>query len=447
MLTKTMLERKITMYIAGPTGLVALMLLVIIAMVIIARRRKNSEDWKWKKQFDQDREKVAEEERKRLIPQKILVTEEQFNALSEVSIKIQKLVNRLCYDERFIRYVHENHDHTNALNNGEDMYIHYMHDSLHDILWVFDRLGCLCDHSAEISEMLKCCRIDFETKKGHCLLIISETMSHINYDSPYSYFDYQRTVGDPESLFFEFRQTKNTSFDTFVHYNPSIGQEDYKICDLIGNYSEEDKQLYRNLMYRLGTTVAEILVLKAPSESEWIVKNDKGNNPDTSNLEKVNDSYEVPMFKSKGSFLCEDDETDSSDDFYSDYGFTEIAEITYTFIGSDAPKDKFEMEFSEKDADRLKEAEQNVGVLDSNYISKNLKSIHRKILRGICEDLEAKSGDPHDGMIQVHHPPAYHAWEKVHDSHQDLLDSFSNDAVEYEVEFIDSSRTFPPSRK
>ena len=51
--------------------------------------------------------------------------------------------------------------------------------------------------------------------------------------------------------------------------------------------------------------------------------------------------------------------------------------------------------------------------------------------------LVCMTGVAHDGMREVHHPPAYHGWEKDHDSHQDLLNifGFSDDIVEYEVDF------------
>ena len=71
-------------------------------------------------------------------------------------------------------------------------------------------------------------------------------------------------------------------------------------------------------------------------------------------------------------------------------------------------------------------------MLDSDYISENLQSIHRKIIRAIRNDLEQKSDDPHDGMEEKRHPfGAY--WEKVHESHQDLLLAFDEDTLKYEV--------------
>lgn len=91
------------------------------------------------------------------------------------------------------------------------------------------------------------------------------------------------------------------------------------------------------------------------------------------------------------------------------------------------------MELSEKDAAKLKNDDDCGEILDSDFISENHKSIHRKILRAIRNDLEQKSEDPHDGMKEVYYPQAYRGWEKAYDSHQDLLDTFDEDEVEYEV--------------
>lgn len=424
-------------------GICGIIFVIIFVVTFRRSNHDNTPEWdkpEWHEKWKKEQEKQLEEERKRLITSKILVTEEQFNALSGVATKAQKVLNRICYNGDFIHDLHKKDNRTRILYDGKDMYTHFRHESLYDVLWVFDRLGCLCDHNAELSEMLKRCRIDFETIEGHCLLIISRAMSHIDSESPYEYFDYQRTVGDPESLFFKYRDVENSAFDTFVRYNPTIGQDDYKVCDLIGDFSDDDKLLYRDLMFRLAQTLAAILEAKAPLESDWI----KGKIIDTERLERINDGYEVPLYRpTVTSDWNDDDDIDSdddddeygfTDDFDSDYGQTETAEITYSFIGSDAPEDSFEMELSEKDAERLKEAEEKGEFLDSNFISENFRSIHRKILNGIREDLEAKSADPHDGMKEVHRPPAYHGWEKAHDSHQDLLDIFDSDDVEYEVD-------------
>ena len=427
--------------------LVGIFSIILFVFAFRSDKKKSVNEWdtpewheKWKK-IEEDRER---EERERLIPSKILVTEAQFDALSGTSIKIQKLLNRLCYDESFIRHVHQRDERTRVLYVGEDMYSYYKHEPLQDVLWVLDRLGHLCDHQADYGEMLKRCRIDFETIEGHCLLIVSRTMNDIDRERLYSYFDYQRTVGDPESLFFKYRHVDNTDFDLFVHYDPAMGQDDYHVCDFIGDYGEDDKLLYRNLMFRLGKTLAEILGAPMPLESEWLAKNHGGSMADADRLEKANDGYEVPLYKpSNTSYYddddmddddMDDDETDAFDDADSDYGLAETAEITYSFIGSDTPKDSFEMELPEKDADRLRKADEYGEFLDSDYISKHMASLHRKILRAIREDLETKTGDPHDGMKEVFYPPAYHGWEKAYDSHQDLLLSFDEDSVEYEVD-------------
>ena len=130
-----------------------------------------------------------------------------------------------------------------------------------------------------------------------------------------------------------------------------------------------------------------------------------------------------------------DNEYDFEDELdFGEDGNTETGEITYSIMGSDAPEDGFEMEFSEKDAEKLKEAEDDGEFLDSDYISENLISIHRKILHAIQEDLEGKSGDPHDGMVEKRRSWGGTYWEKEYDSHRELLDIFDDDLVEYTVD-------------
>lgn len=420
---------------------------ILVFFFIHVKRKEREEKYKaehpiwdtpeWHEKWRKKVEEQVEEERKRLIPSMILINEEQFNVLSEISTKVAKLVNRFCYEEGFIRYIHKKDNRTSILYNGEDMYGHYMEEPLNDILWVFDQIGCLCKNpNATISEMLECCRINFETIEGHCLLIISKSMQHVYYEDPYSYFDYQRTVGDPESLFYKYRYIENLTFSSFVKYNPYFKQKNYKICELIGNYNEDYKQLYQDLMFRFAKVVAEIVGAKIPDENEWLAKNLKTNS-NVSSLEKDIDTYTAPLFKSSNTSHWDesddyDDETDSSDDEYNESTFNETAEITYSFISSDAPEDKFEMVFSEKDADKLKKADLLGEMLDSDYISENHKSIHRKIIRAIREDLEEKSSDPLDGMTEKRHAFGSY-WEKDHDSHQDLFISFDESMVEYEV--------------
>ena len=97
----------------------------------------------------------------------------------------------------------------------------------------------------------------------------------------------------------------------------------------------------------------------------------------------------------------------------------------------DAPEEECDLDnLSDRDLRRLKAADDNGEYLDSDYISEHMNSIHNKIIEAIREDLELKSGDPHDGMVEVHHPPAYWGWEKVHASHQEM-----SLADEYEIEY------------
>ena len=95
------------MYFVELTEFEAFIMLVVIAIVFIAYRRGKRKTGERYEVQRREWEKEAEEERKRLNLSKIFITEEQFNALSEVSAKAQKVLNRLCYNEDFIRYVHE----------------------------------------------------------------------------------------------------------------------------------------------------------------------------------------------------------------------------------------------------------------------------------------------------------------------------------------------------
>ena len=119
---------------------------------------------------------------------------------------------------------------------------------------------------------------------------------------------------------------------------------------------------------------------------------------------------------------------DDFDDWEDDD--TETAEITYSVLGSNAPDETFEMDFSESEAYLLRVAEGEGEMLDSDYISENLEFIHDKIIEAIKEDLAFKSGDPHDGMVEKRHSWGGSHWEKVHASHQEM-----SMADEYEIEY------------
>ena len=129
-------------------------------------------------------------------------------------------------------------------------------------------------------------------------------------------------------------------------------------------------------------------------------------------------------------------ETPSSNDsshsnwYEDDNDYSELS-ATVSYSVMDAPEEECDLDnLSDRDLRRLKAADDNGEYLDSDYISEHMNSIHNKIIEAIREDLELKSGDPHDGMVEVHHPPAYWGWEKVRASHLEM-----SLADEYEIEY------------
>lgn len=398
--------------------------LVFISTIIFHAIRdslkvKHSE---WDERVEQEKLRIlAEEEKKHLILSKILITEEHFNALSEVSAKLSKLINRLCYDKDFRCYCHNKDEHTRFLTNGKDMYIDFKYKPLNDILWIYDQQGHLYQE-IDPNDGKAFGYINFETAEGHCLYIIYESMFHIDCEYSFTYEEYQKAVGDPESSQYKYREdiAKGT-FKIHADYNPATEQKDYEICNLVHDYNQDYEQLYRILMYDIAKLVAEADGTTSLKESQWLTNNLPTRTSATDTLELIISHYKAPLFMvSNQSNWYEDDDED-----YNDLSAT----VTYSIL--DAPEEECDLDnLSSRDLQRLKAADDDGEYLDSEYISEHMHSIHNKIIEAIRDDLESKTGDPHDGMREFYYPPAYHTWEKVHTSHQDML--FSDD---YEIEY------------
>lgn len=132
---------------------------------------------------------------------------------------------------------------------------------------------------------------------------------------------------------------------------------------------------------------------------------------------------EKPSHNASSSSNSYEDEND--DDDYCDL----VATVSYSVL--DAPEEECDLEnLSDRDLRRLKAADDNGEYLDSDYISEHMRSIHDKIIEAIREDLELKSGDPHDGMIERRTAWGATYWEKDHASHQEM--SLADD---YEIEY------------
>lgn len=397
-------------------------LVFIVAVIIHAiRESHNNNHSKWDERVEQEKWRLlAEEEKKRLVLSKILVTEEQFDVLSEASTKIAKLVNRLCYEKDFISYCHKKDEHTRFSTNGEDMYLHFQHDPINDILWIYDQLGHFYQET-DPGDGQKFGYFDFETIEGHCLYIFNEAMFHIDSENPYSYAAYQKTVGDPESLQYKYRDIEKSTFKIFANYNPAIKQKDYRICEFVHDYDQDYEQLYRILMYDIAKLVAEADGTISLEESEWLANNLPTKTSTTDALELIVSHYKAPLFKGTSqSNWYEDDDED-----YCDLSAT----VTYSIL--DAPEEECDLDnLSSRDLQRLKAADDHGEYLDSDYISEHMHSIHNKIIEAIRDDLELKSGDPHDGMVEKRHPWGAIYWEKDHASHQEMWV-----ADEYEIEY------------
>ena len=406
-----------------------IILLGILAFFFIHVKRKEREEkykaehpiWdtpEWHEKWEKQLKEEAEEAEKRLDKSKILISKEKFDAIVTETTKITKLVNRFCYEPDFIEYCHKKDSKTSILKNGEDLFLHFEYTLLDDVLWVYDQMGHLYLRQGK-------CSINFETAEGQCLYIIDRAVSEFNDEDGYEYRYYQGSVGDPESLSYKAREPLGKIFETLTKYVPGSKLEDYQICSLIHDYNSEYEQLYRILMYRIATFIAKADGILTFEEKQWLTKNKPAQSTETIMLEQTVLLYKpskIDYGKYRSNWY-EDDNDDEED--YCDLSAT----VSYSVL--DAPEEECDLEnLSNRDLQRLKAADDNGEYLDSDYISEHMRSIHDKIIEAIREDLGLKSGDPHDGMVEVHHPPAYWGWEKVHASHQEM-----SLADEYEIEY------------
>ncbi len=394
-------------------------LLIIWSIRYFREKWQNSfNERKWKAQWEEKERKELEEAEKRIDKSKVLVSEEKFNALALETRKLAKLVNHFCYESSFIDYYHIIHPEDSTHENGDDVFLDFEYILLDDILWVYDQLGHRYIRLGKNS-------INFDTPEGQCLYIIYESVSEINNNEGYAYRYFKGAVGDPESLSYKAREPLRSIFETLTKYSSDKNQDDYVICKYIQNYNTEYEQVYRLLMYRIAKMVAEADGAPTNEEKQWLTKNALTETTESIKLEQTISSFKPSKinFSNTNSNWYEDDDED-----YSDLSAT----VTYSVM--DAPEEECDLDnLSDRDLRRLKAADDDEEYLDSDYISEHMHSIHNKIIEAIREDLESKSGDPHDGMVEVHHPPAYWGWEKVHASHQEM--SMADDfEIEYTVD-------------
>lgn len=404
-------------------GLVVTILLIIWSIRYFREKRQNSfNERKWKAQWEEKERKELEEAEKRIDKSKVLVSEEKFDALALETRKLAKLVNHFCYESSFIDYYHKIHPEDSTHENGDDVFLDFEYILLDDILWVYDQLGHRYVRLGKNS-------INFDTPEGQCLYIIYESVSEINNNEGYAYRYFKGAVGDPESLSYKAREPLRSIFETLTKYSSDKSQDDYVICKYIQNYNTEYEQVYRLLMYRIAKMVAESDGELSIEEQQWLIKNEPQKAMESSSIEQSILSYQPPKinYNSNSNWDSSDDDNYNDEDGVS---FSELS-ATVTYSVMDAPEEECDLDnLSNRDLQRLKAADENGEYLDSDYIYEHMCSIHNKIIEAIREDLESKSGDPHDGMVEVHHPPAYWGWEKVHASHQEM-----SLADEYEIEY------------
>ena len=159
----------------------------------------------------------------------------------------------------------------------------------------------------------------------------------------------------------------------------------------------------------------------AEEENSWLANNNPTSTSTTDDLETDLSHDKAPLsVDSSQSNWYEDD-----DDEYSDLSAT----VTYSIMNE--PEEECDLDnLSGRDLQRLKAADDDGEYLDSDYISVHMHSIHNKIIEAIRDDLESKTGDPHDGMVEKRQPWGATYWEKDHASHQEM--SYADD---YEIEY------------
>ena len=129
-----------------------------------------------------------------------------------------------------------------------------------------------------------------------------------------------------------------------------------------------------------------------------------------------------------------DDYADKKDQKRNSTDYEDLTvEVSYNVPWMDATDDDCEINLSKMEIKRLLKAEERGEELTHEYISSHMKSIHKKILKAIRNDMEEKSWDPDDGMVTEHYPPCFTRKVKVHDSHEDMLYDAEDEDIEYFV--------------
>lgn len=110
-------------------------------------------------------------------------------------------------------------------------------------------------------------------------------------------------------------------------------------------------------------------------------------------------------------------------------------EVTYTVLGfEEAGETSFYTEVSDRIYDKLQDAEDDGGYLDSYYIAEEMPGIHRIILGRIRENMAEEGLDPDDGKIERHTPFGGSYKEDCFEaSHSLMHDLADDDDIEYTI--------------
>lgn len=107
---------------------------------------------------------------------------------------------------------------------------------------------------------------------------------------------------------------------------------------------------------------------------------------------------------------------------YSVFGFDEVGETT------------FDMDVSEDTYNRLLDLDEEGEVLDSEYMSENMRRFHKKILKAIRANMYDESLDPDDGMIEKKGARGFTYKSYDYDaSHDKLFALAEDDDIEYTI--------------
>lgn len=113
----------------------------------------------------------------------------------------------------------------------------------------------------------------------------------------------------------------------------------------------------------------------------------------------------------------------------------EEIQVTYKVLGfEEAGETSFYMEVSEKQYEKLEDAEFEGEFLDSDYLSENMRGLHKKILKAIRNNMEEEGLEPGDGMVEKTLP--WGAKYKEHEEGADhsLMEILAEDEdIEYEI--------------